>query len=63
MIEIERAAALSQFVTSYSPTIEDAYRMGKDCARNGPNEQNCHFRIFRSPEHTKAWERGKAEGK
>ena len=42
-------------------TEEYAYKMGKDCALNGANEKNCHFSIFSSPEHTRAWERGKKE--
>jgi len=39
-----------------------AYRMGYDCGKNGPNETNCHFGIFGKKEHTRAWERGKADG-
>jgi hypothetical protein len=36
-----------------------AYRMGQDCARNGPNLTNCHFSIFDTPEMAAAWERGR----
>ena len=36
-----------------------AYEAGKDCALNGANQENCDFRIFSSPEKTKAWENGK----
>lgn len=39
--------------------IEYCEQMGRDCALNGANTTNCDFRLFRSPEHTKAWERGK----
>lgn len=42
------------------PPIDYAYRMGRDCAINGPNETNCDFRIFATPVCTDAWERGKA---
>ena len=38
-----------------------AYKMGKDCAKNGANTTNCHFSIFSSKENTEAWERGKNE--
>ncbi len=38
-----------------------AYEMGRDCAIRGPNGSNCDFRMFATPERTKAWERGKAE--
>lgn len=40
---------------------EYAYKMGKDCARNGPTLKNCHFSIFSSRENADAWERGKNE--
>ena len=40
-----------------------AYLMGKDCAKNGANEVNCSFRIFSTPEKTKAWEKGRNEPK
>ena len=40
---------------------EYAYKMGKDCAKNGANTTNCHFSIFSSRENTDAWERGKNE--
>ncbi len=36
-----------------------AYRHGYACGKNGADETNCNFRIFRSPMNTKAWERGK----
>jgi len=42
---------------------EYAYKMGKDCAKNGPNIENCHFSIFSSRENTEAWERGKNDKK
>ena len=43
------------------PSVEDAYRMGHDYALSGPNEDNCHFRLFATPAHTRAWEKGKAD--
>jgi len=43
------------------PSVEDAYRMGRDYTFNGPNEDNCHFRLFATPGHTRAWEKGKAD--
>lgn len=38
------------------------YAAGRDCAKNGPNEVNCHFRWFGSVETTSEWERGKRDG-
>lgn len=38
------------------------YRMGYDAGMNGANANNCHFSIFSTPEKTKAWERGNADG-
>jgi len=40
-----------------------AYKMGKDCAKNGENTTNCHFSIFSCPKNTKAWEKGVKDGK
>lgn len=40
----------------------DQYAMGWDCAVNGANLKNCHFRLFSSTAHTKLWEEGKAAG-
>lgn len=36
------------------------YEAGMDCAENGPNEDNCHFGWFSTPERRDEWERGKA---
>lgn len=43
------------------PTVDDSYRMGRDYALNGPNDCNCRFHLFATPEHTRAWERGKLD--
>ena len=40
-----------------------AYNAGLDCANNGPNDDNCHFRFFSRPSLTQAWQRGKAAQK
>jgi len=40
-------------------TEEEAYLAGVDCAKNGPNTENCHFSFFSSVEKMQAWERGK----
>lgn len=42
-------------------TEGEPYRMGRDCAKNGPNETNCHFSLFSSHEKMKEWERGKRD--
>jgi hypothetical protein len=46
---------------AFRPGVADGYRMERDYALNGPNEDNCHFRLFATPEHTRAWEKGKAD--
>lgn len=43
--------------------VEEAYRFGFDCGKNGPNTTNCHFSIFAMVENTRAWERGCEDGK
>jgi hypothetical protein len=43
-------------------TKDRAYLMGLDCGKNGPNEVNCHFSLFATPELTQEWERGKRNG-
>lgn len=47
---------------NYIDTTE-AYNRGFDCGLNGVNDHNSNFRIFSTPENTKAWEKGKSEGK
>lgn len=42
-------------------TEADSYDAGKRSARDGCNEDNCHFSYFATPELTKAWERGRDE--
>lgn len=38
-----------------------AYKMGKDCGKNGPTIKNCHFSIFSSRENSEEWLRGLRE--
>jgi hypothetical protein len=45
------------------PTVHDSYRMGRDYALNGPNNSNCRFRLFATPEHTRAWEKGRCDAR
>jgi len=52
---------LSKFLSLPTFDQSHAYQMGMDCAKNGANETNCHFRLFSSPEMTKAWEQGKRD--
>ena len=44
-------------------TLQECYLMGQDYANNGANEINCDYRLFWSPEATRAWERGRDEVK
>ena len=44
-----------------APSVDYAYVMGHHCGEHGPNEVNSHFSLFATPEHTKAWEEGKAD--
>lgn len=39
-----------------------AYVAGRDCALNGSNTINCHFKYFTRPALTAAWEMGKKNG-
>jgi len=43
-------------------TESPAYKAGKDCGLNGPNETNCHFSFFSEQHHTDDWTAGKKEG-
>jgi len=45
----------------YAAQLAYCEQMGYDCAKNGATEKNCHFGLFPTAEHTKAWERGKAK--
>ena len=42
-------------------TIKMAYNAGYACGKNGANTTNCHFSLFATPEHTRAWEKGKRD--
>ncbi len=54
---------MSKFGMSKFATKEErAHAMGFDAGRHGPNEVNCHFSAFATPEETRAWERGKELG-
>lgn len=46
------------------PTVKpaQAYEYGVECGELGATVENCHFSIFSTPENTKEWERGKADG-
>lgn len=55
---------LEDYFKSFAfPKIDEeyAYNAGYDSGRNGSNQENCDFRIFSTPENTKAWERGRAK--
>lgn len=55
------ATELPESMLAPLPTVKQAYRMGRDYALNGPNQDNCHFRLFATPAHTQAWEKGKVD--
>ena len=40
-------------------SLGHARAMGADYAANGANMTNCHFSLFATPAHTKAWEQGR----
>ena len=42
-------------------SLDHAYDMGYDCEMHGASIQNCHFAIFASSKHMKAWEAGKKD--
>ncbi len=41
--------------------LEQAYEMGKDVAKHGPNTKNCHYALFVTKELLEAWENGKRD--
>ena len=49
-------------MTDPTKKMINAYEMGLDCGRNGPNETNCHFKIFSEEIYTLAWDIGKEKG-
>lgn len=54
---------MSKFAMSKFATVEQMCEAaGYDAGRNKPDEQNCHFSLFGTPEMTRAWERGKLRG-
>ncbi len=40
-----------------------SWKLGYDAGLNKPNEINCNYAIFSSPEKTKEWEAGNQTGK
>lgn len=46
---------------AFATSEEMAWDAGYRCGKEGPNESNSHFRWFRTPEMTRAWEAGKKE--
>ena len=38
--------------------LQHCYEMGRDAKKNGASPINCHFSLFRTPEMTRAWEKG-----
>jgi len=52
----------NQLMTDPTKKMIHAYEMGLDCGRNGPNETNCHFKIFSEEFYTLAWDLGKEKG-
>lgn len=65
--DIETLAAnqntvIVSFASLRGGAMEYAYKMGYDCALNGPNTTNCHLSLFSVRELTQEWERGKADG-
>jgi len=38
------------------------YKAGYDAGFSEPNEINCDFRFFATPEQTKEWEKGNKDG-
>lgn len=39
------------------------WKMGYDAGFHEPTTENCHFGLFSTPEKTKEWEMGNAQGK
>lgn len=43
-------------------TVEEAYKRGYACGRDGASIENSHFSIFSKSEYTEMWEMGKKKG-
>ncbi len=56
--------SVTELIESLRPNRDEAAAevAGYNCAMVGPNTDNCDFRLFASPDLTRAWERGKARG-
>ncbi len=58
---IDTLKHLDKFLVLYPTDAEKhAFLMGYISAKNGPNENNCHFTIFSNQFKAKAWEFGSA---
>ncbi len=49
-------------MTDPTKKLINAYEMGLDCGRNGPNQENCSHAIFSEEIYTLAWDIGKEKG-
>jgi hypothetical protein len=58
-LPVKTLGEMMLLVKQNSVNREDAFKAGVDCAKNGANTTNCHFRFFGSRELTKFWEAGK----
>lgn len=45
----------------FATSKDFCYLAGYSCAMTGPNEKNCHFSWFSTPEKTAHWEQGKRD--
>lgn len=54
--------SVEQLTAMHPKTEDEAFRAGYDCAVNGADTVNCHFRFFATPDLTRAWENGKRRG-
>jgi hypothetical protein len=59
---IEDALKLVRQMKAGVTIFKTPYEAGYNCGAAGPSEVNCHFMWFATPELTREWDRGKADG-
>lgn len=64
-LKVDKLKKVKTFSIKSNPEtdLERCERMGYESQKYGANVMNCSFRIFGSPEGTKAWERGRDRAK
>jgi len=62
MSELDRLIRHVKGMTSALTVFKTPYDAGYNCGCTGPTESNCNFMWFATPDLTREWDRGKADG-